>query len=99
MHTNPYRFRTRYLCGANRFRNAFWAPFSSGVLPEGNSRATLARWLGFSAENDFALLDAIGGDKRRCRLSTPLGRAPERVGLRFARASSSGAERVRGPPG
>lgn len=33
-----------------------------GLLPEGASRETIARRLGLSAENDYALLEDIGGD-------------------------------------
>jgi serine/threonine-protein kinase HipA len=36
--------------------------FFSGLLPEGEPRRRLARRLGTSARNDFALLAAIGGD-------------------------------------
>lgn len=37
-------------------------PFFAGVLPEGKVRRLIARLLGISAENDFALLSAIGGE-------------------------------------
>lgn len=37
-------------------------PFFSGLLPEANLRATIARQLGISKKNDFALLAAIGGE-------------------------------------
>jgi serine/threonine-protein kinase HipA len=36
--------------------------FFSGLLPEGLPRATLARELGISEANDYALLAALGGD-------------------------------------
>ena len=45
-----------------RFPQRECAPFFAGVLPEGNGRTTIARLLGMSAENDFALLEAIGGE-------------------------------------
>jgi serine/threonine-protein kinase HipA len=38
------------------------AAFFGGLLPEGRPRAVLARQLGVSERNDFALLAAIGGD-------------------------------------
>lgn len=37
-------------------------PFFSGLLPEAQLRATIARQLGISEKNDFALLVAIGGE-------------------------------------
>ena len=40
------------------------APFFNGVLPEGGNRTTIARLLGLSAENDFALLEARIGRAR-----------------------------------
>ncbi|HWT91789.1 MAG TPA: type II toxin-antitoxin system HipA family toxin [Solirubrobacteraceae bacterium] len=36
--------------------------FFGGLLPEGTPRTTLARQLGVSVENDFGLLEALGGD-------------------------------------
>lgn len=36
--------------------------FFSGVLPEGESRQLIAKQLGFSEGNDFAFLEAIGGE-------------------------------------
>ena len=38
------------------------AAFFGGLLPEGTPRQTLARQLGVSADNDFSLLAALGGD-------------------------------------
>jgi serine/threonine-protein kinase HipA len=37
-------------------------PFFSGILPEAHLRVAIARQLGISEKNDFALLTAIGGD-------------------------------------
>lgn len=37
-------------------------PFFSGILPEAHIRTTIARHLGISEKNDFALLAAIGGE-------------------------------------
>ena len=36
--------------------------FFGGLLPEGSQRDVLARQLGVSADNDFAMLEALGGD-------------------------------------
>ena len=45
-----------------RFPQRACVPFFSGVLPEGDTRATIARLLGMSPENNFALLEALGGE-------------------------------------
>ena len=45
-----------------RFRHRDCAPFFAGVLPEGRSRELIARVLGVSDTNDFALLERIGGE-------------------------------------
>ncbi len=37
-------------------------PFFSGILPEAHLRGSIARQLGISEHNDFALLSAIGGE-------------------------------------
>jgi len=37
-------------------------PFFAGLLPEGDPRSLIARRLGISDKNDYALLDALGGD-------------------------------------
>jgi serine/threonine-protein kinase HipA len=37
-------------------------PFFAGLLPEGQLRRLLARHLQISGQNDFALLDHIGGE-------------------------------------
>jgi serine/threonine-protein kinase HipA len=37
-------------------------PFFSGILPEAHLRASIARQLGISEKNDFALLSALGGE-------------------------------------
>ena len=45
-----------------RFGHRDCMPFFSGVLPEGRSRELVARVLGVSERNDFALLERIGGE-------------------------------------
>ena len=37
-------------------------PFFAGLLPEQEKRDQIARAIGISARNDFAMLDAIGGE-------------------------------------
>ena len=44
------------------FGNREARPFFAGLLPEANKRDLVARALGVSARNDFALLDRIGGE-------------------------------------
>ena len=44
------------------FDPAAGGKFFGNLLPEGNVRLSICRTLGISAENDFALLKAIGGD-------------------------------------
>ena len=62
------------------FPQRLCAPFFGGVLPEGNSRAILARLLGISRENDFALLEAIGGECAGAVSLLPSGRHPDELG-------------------
>ena len=64
---------------AARFPQRACAPFFNGVLPEGGSRATIARVLGLSAENDFALLEAIGGECAGAVCLLPEGSHPDQL--------------------
>jgi serine/threonine-protein kinase HipA len=45
-----------------RFNRKACRPFFAGVLPEESKREIIARNLGISARNDFALLEQIGGE-------------------------------------
>ncbi|MBN2497106.1 MAG: HipA N-terminal domain-containing protein [Deltaproteobacteria bacterium] len=56
--------------------------FFANLLPEGRLRALVARRLGISADNDFALLAAVGGE---CA-----GGALRAAGERSIRGSASG---------
>lgn len=47
---------------AERFPQRDCEPFFGGVLPEADSRRRIARLLGISEDNDFALLEHIGGE-------------------------------------
>lgn len=51
--------------------------FFSNLLPEGNVRELVARHLGVSTGNDFALLDALGGE---CAGALVLSRSPPITG-------------------
>lgn len=53
--------------------------FFANLLPEGNIRTLVARRLGLSEDNDYALLEAIGGE---CAGALVVGRAPEADGYR-----------------
>ncbi|MFN0116884.1 MAG: type II toxin-antitoxin system HipA family toxin [Elusimicrobiota bacterium] len=44
------------------FEDALSKPFFSNLLPEANIRQLIARRLGISEENDFKLLEALGGE-------------------------------------
>lgn len=46
----------------NIFSEKECRPFFEGLLPEGDIRDEIARNLGISSRNDFALLEAMGGD-------------------------------------
>ena len=45
-----------------RFNHKQTRPFFAGLLPEGNPRTGVAALLGVSNENDFELLNRLGGD-------------------------------------
>lgn len=51
--------------------------FFAGLLPEGHARLMLARQLQVSRQNDFALLDRIGGDCAGALTLLPSGQLPE----------------------
>jgi serine/threonine-protein kinase HipA len=55
--------------------------FFGGLLPEGAPRELVARNLGVSADNDFAMLAAIGGDTAGAVSLLPAGAPPGPVGL------------------
>lgn len=52
-------------------------PFFGGVLPDGRSRQLIARVLGVSEENDFALLERLGGECAGAVTLLPEGRSLE----------------------
>lgn len=51
-------------------------PFFAGLLPEQEKRDQVARALGVSARNDFALLDSIGGECAGAVTFVPQGERP-----------------------
>src|SRR5262249_52051606 len=50
--------------------------FFAGVLPEGNNREIIARNLGISPRNDFAMLEQIGGECAGAVTFIPGGQSP-----------------------
>jgi serine/threonine-protein kinase HipA len=49
-------------CGLMRSTTVAARPFFAGLLPEQDRRDQIARVIGVSGRNDFALLDALGGE-------------------------------------
>ena len=58
------------------FKRRECRPFFAGLLPEDIQRDGVARALGVSRGNDFALLDALGGDVAGALTLLPEGRTP-----------------------
>jgi len=62
-----------------RFKRNECRGFFAGVLPEGGKREIIARNLGISARNDYAMLERIGGECAGAVTFIPAGQAlPER---------------------
>lgn len=55
-------------------------PFFEGLLPEGTVRTTVARSLGLSADNGFALLSELGAECAGAVVVVPEGQSPETAG-------------------
>jgi len=58
------------------YENKHARPFFAGILPEAEPRAAIARLLGISESNDFALLERIGGECAGAVSLLPEGRPP-----------------------
>ena len=58
-------------------------PFFSGLLPEGDPRSLIARRLGISEKNDYALLDALGGDVAGMLTLLPAEEIPPQPSLQY----------------
>ena len=56
------------------------SPFFDGLLPEGASRRAIARALRVSPENDFSILERLGGDVAGAIQLLPEGEEPAMVG-------------------
>lgn len=61
---------------AEAFSRRECRPFFGGLLPEEGQRDAIARVLGVSRANDFALLDRLGGDVAGALQLLPPGEAP-----------------------
>lgn len=60
-----------------RFSARECRPFFAGLLPEDQQRDAVAAVLALSKHNDFALLDALGGDVAGALMLWPTGKSPE----------------------
>ena len=65
---------------ATRYAKRACQPFFGGLLPEGNQRTAVAKALGISANNDFSLLERLGGEVAGAIQLLPPGYAPETIG-------------------
>ena len=59
-----------------RFNRKECRGFFAGILPEENKREIIARNLGISARNDYAMLERIGGECAGAVSFIPTGAAP-----------------------
>lgn len=57
--------------------------FFAGILPEENKREIIARNLGISAQNDFSMLEQIGGECAGAVTFLPAGEAPPEQNYRY----------------
>lgn len=64
---------------AEPYRQRQCQPFFAGLLPEESQRRVIAGALGISTRNDFAFLEALGGDVAGALTLWPEGESPPRV--------------------
>lgn len=62
------------------YENDLARPFFSNLLPEGQLKAGIARKLGISEQNDYALLEAVGGECAGAVSLWPQGSQPNTLG-------------------
>lgn len=65
---------------AQAFDDAQARPFFANLLPESELRRMIARKLGLSEQNDFALLEAVGGECAGAVSLLTVGKAPQTGG-------------------
>ena len=59
-------------------------PFFANILPEQDIRRAIARRLGISEKNDFALLEALGGECAGAISVLPEGMTPEKISQTYS---------------
>jgi len=69
-------------------------PFFSGLLPEESQRVRIASYLGIAEMNDFAFLEAMGGECAGALTILPKGRVPEADELTFKPLSAKQLESI-----
>ena len=69
-----------------RFKRNECRGFFAGILPEESKREIIARNLGISARNDYAMLEQIGGECAGAVTFIPGGRGSARTQLRLPHA-------------
>ena len=67
----------------DRFKTKECRGFFAGILPEQSKREIIARNLGISARNDYAMLEQIGGECAGAVTFLPLGQSPPRAQLQL----------------
>lgn len=65
---------------ATKYAKRYCQPFFGGLLPEGNQRTAVAKALGVSANNDFSLLERLGGEVAGAIQLLPPDSVPETSG-------------------
>src|ERR1700693_1266406 len=71
-----------------RFRRKECRAFFGGILPEESQREIIARNLGISARNDFAMLERIGGECAGAVTFVPTGEPLPESEYRYRKLSS-----------
>jgi HipA-like protein len=82
---------------ATKYAKRYCQPFFGGLLPEGNQRTAVAKALGVSANNDFSLLERLGGEVAGAIQLLPPDSVPEASGgpCRMEISPSSSASKKR----
>jgi serine/threonine-protein kinase HipA len=66
------------------FDDAATRPFFAGLLPEGGNRKLIAQTLHVSRQNDFALLDSLGGECAGAVTLLELGQKPNLISIEMS---------------
>ena len=73
---------------AKRFKRNECRGFFAGILPEAGKREIIARNLGISARNDYAMLERIGGECAGAVTFIPAGQAPPERNYSYRKLST-----------